>query len=93
MGIRKVLGASMAHIVTLLSKDFLKPIVFALLIASPIARYVMQQWLDNFAYHTNMKWWFFGLAATLAIATSLIAISFQSIKAALANPVLSLRNE
>lgn len=93
IGIRKVLGASIAHIISLLSKDFLKPIVFALLIASPIAWYVMQQWLDNFAYHTNLKWWFFGLAATLAITTSLIAISFQSIKAALANPVQSLRSE
>ena len=93
IGIRKVLGASIAHIITLLSKDFLKPILFALLIASPIAWYVMQQWLDNFAYHTNIKWWFFGLAAILAIMTSLFAVGFQSIKAALGNPVESLRNE
>ncbi|MEL6943078.1 MAG: FtsX-like permease family protein, partial [Bacteroidota bacterium] len=93
IGIRKVLGASIAHIITLLSKDFLKPILMALLIASPVAWYVMQQWLDNFAYHTNIKWWFFGLAAVLAIVTSLFAVGFQSMKAALGNPIQNLRNE
>jgi len=93
IGIRKVLGASVSNIVGLLSKDFLKPILFALIVASPIAWYVMQQWLDNFAYHTSIKWYFFGLAAILAITISLIAVSFQSIKAALGNPVESLRSE
>lgn len=93
IGIRKVLGASIAHIVSLLSKDFLKPIIFALLIASPIAWYFMQKWLDNFAYHTEIKWWFFALAAILAVVTSLFAVSFHSVRAALANPIKSLRSE
>ncbi|MEM1325697.1 MAG: ABC transporter permease [Bacteroidota bacterium] len=93
IGIRKVLGASVPNIITLLSKDFLKPIVFALLIASPVAWYVMRQWLDNFAYQTDIKWWFFALAAAAAVVASLFAVSFQSIRAALANPIQSLRSE
>ncbi|GAB3264088.1 ABC transporter permease [Larkinella harenae] len=93
IGIRKVLGASVASIVALLSKDFLKLVVIALVIAAPIAGYAMSQWLDDFAYRIAMQWWMFGLAGGLAIVVALATVSFQSIKAALANPVRSLRSE
>jgi len=93
IGIRKVLGASVANVVTLLSKDFLKLVFISFLIASPIAWYAVNQWLQNFAYRINIRWWVFPLAGTIAILVALLTISFQAIKAAVANPVKSLRTE
>ncbi len=93
IGVRKVLGASVGSIVTLLSKDFLKPVLVALLIASPIAWYAMRQWLTDFAYKTDIGWGVFALAGLLAIGIALLTVSFQSVKAAVANPVESLRSE
>ena len=93
IGIRKVLGASVHNLVVLLSGDFLKLVLIAILIASPIAWYVMNKWLDNFAYRIALEWWMFGLAGILAVAIALLTISFQSVKAALMNPVRSLRSE
>lgn len=93
IGVRKVLGASVASIVTLLSQDFLKLVVIAILIASPIAWYGMHNWLQDFAYHTEINWWVFALAGFLAIAIALFTVSLQSIKAALMNPVKSLKSE
>jgi putative ABC transport system permease protein len=91
IGIRKVLGASVANITRLLSKDFLRLVVIALLIASPLSWYVMNQWLQNFAYKVDVSWWMFVAAGFVAIFIALATVSFQSIKAALANPVKSLR--
>ncbi|MEM8526908.1 MAG: ABC transporter permease [Bacteroidota bacterium] len=93
IGVRKVLGASVANIVALLSKDFLKLVLIALVVASPIAYYFMQNWLDNFAYHIQLQWWIFIVAGIVAIAVALFTVSIQSVKAALVNPVESLRNE
>jgi putative ABC transport system permease protein len=93
IGIRKVLGASVGSIVSLLSRDFLKLIALALVIASPIAWYFMQGWLQNFAYRIGIRWWIFVLAGVLALVIALATISFQAIRAALANPVKSLRTE
>lgn len=93
IGVRKVLGASIANIVLLLSKDFIKLVVFAILIAVPIAWYILHNWLQDFAYHITISWWIFALAGVLAVIIALVTISFQSIKAAAANPVKSLRSE
>ncbi|QMW06996.1 ABC transporter permease [Spirosoma foliorum] len=93
IGVRKVLGASVGSIVVLLSKDFLKLIIIALLLSSPIAWWGMNQWLKDFAYKIDMAWWIFALAGILAVAIALLTVSFQSIKAALVNPVKSLRSE
>ena len=93
IGVRKVLGASVASVVALLSKDFLKLVGIAILIASPIAWYGMNRWLQDFAYKIDIEWWVFALAGLLAIGIALLTISFQSIKAALMNPVKSLRSE
>ena len=93
IGIRKVLGASVSGIVQLISKDFLQLIIIAIVIATPLAWLLMNKWLQNFAFHINISWWVFVLAASFAIFIALIMISFQSIKAALANPVESLRTE
>ncbi|MBA4852997.1 ABC transporter permease [Emticicia sp. BO119] len=93
IGIRKVLGASVLSILGLLSKDFLKLISLAVLIASPIAWYAMNLWLANFAYKIEMEWWFFALSGLLTNGIAILTIGFQSIKAALMNPVKSLKNE
>lgn len=93
IGIRKVLGASVASIVSLLSKDFLKLVFFAILIASPLAWYAMNRWLQDFAYKIDIEWWMFATAGLLALTIALLTVSFQSIKAALMNPVKSLRSE
>ena len=93
IGVRKVLGASVGSIVTLLSKDFLKPVLVALVIASPLAWYAMNEWLADFAYKTDIGWGVFALAGLLAIGIALLTVSFQSVKAAVANPVHSLRSE
>ena len=93
IGVRKVLGASVASIVTLLSKDFLKLVLVAIVIASPIVWYAMNYWLQAFAYRIEIQWWMFVLAGLLAVGIAFITLSFQSIKAAMANPVKSLRSE
>ncbi|UFH54223.1 ABC transporter permease [Spirosoma sp. KNUC1025] len=93
IGVRKVLGASVANIVTLLSKDFVKLVLIAIVLASPLAWYVMNQWLADFAYKIDIAWWVFALAGILALGIALVTVSFQSIKAALVNPVRSLRSE
>jgi putative ABC transport system permease protein len=93
IGIRKVLGASVRQIVALLSKDFLKLVLVAFVIAAPIAWLAMHQWLQNFAYRIEINWWVFALAGILAVSVALLTVSFQAIKAAIANPVKSLRNE
>ncbi|WP_460995991.1 ABC transporter permease [Spirosoma harenae] len=93
IGVRKVLGASVASIVALLSTDFLKLVVMAIVIASPLAWWVMTKWLQGFAYQISLSWWMFGLAGLLAIGIAVLTVSFQSIKAALMNPIKSLRSE
>ena len=93
IGIRKVLGASVQQIVGLLSKDFLKLVILSILIASPIAYYFMDKWLQDFAYRVDISWWIFALAGIVAIVIALLTVSYQAIRAALANPVKSLRTE
>ncbi|MCY7353011.1 MAG: ABC transporter permease [Cytophagaceae bacterium] len=93
IGVRKVLGASVVSIVVLLSKDFLKLVLIAIVIASPIAWYAMNRWLQDFAYKIDIEWWVFALAGLLAVGIALLTVSFQSVKAALMNPVKSLRSE
>jgi len=93
IGIRKVLGASVSGIVALLSKDFLQLVFLSILIASPIAWYFLHRWLQDFAYRITISWWIFVLAGSGAIAMALITVSFRAIKAAIANPVKSLRTE
>ncbi|GAB4051165.1 ABC transporter permease [Spirosoma litoris] len=93
IGIRKVLGASVASIVGLLSKDFLKLVLLAIALASPLAWWAMNTWLAGFAYKVDIAWWVFGLAGLFAIGIALLTVSFQSVKAALMNPVKSLRSE
>ena len=93
IGVRKVLGASVTNIVALLSKDFIKLVVIAFLIASPVAWYIMHNWLQDFAYRINISWWIFFGAGLLAVLIALFTISFQAIRAAVANPVKSLRTE
>lgn len=93
IGVRKVLGASVTGIVTLLSKDFLLLVGIAMVIASPIAWYVMHRWLQDFAYRINIQWWVFIVATMIAMAIALITVSFQAIKAAVSNPIKSLRTE
>lgn len=93
IGVRKVLGASVPSIINLLSRDFLKLVVIGIVLASPIAWYLMRQWLQDFEYKIDMEWWIFALAGLLAIGIALLTVSFQSVKAALRNPVRSLRTE
>jgi ABC-type antimicrobial peptide transport system permease subunit len=93
IGVRKVLGSSVVGIVQLLSKDFLKLVFLAILISIPISWYVMQDWLQGFAYRTEINWWVFALAGILAVFIALVTVSFQAVKAAIANPVKSLRTE
>jgi len=93
IGIRKVLGASTAGIVSLLSKDFLKLVTIALVIASPLAYFFMEKWLADFAHRIEISWQVFALAVLAAVGVAFLTVSFQSVKAALANPVKSLRSE
>jgi len=93
IGIRKVLGADVTVIVAMLSTDFIKLVGIAILIASPLAWYAMQQWLQNFAYRVNLHWWLIASAGIAAILIAFVTVSFQAIKAAVANPVNSLRSE
>ncbi len=93
IGVRKVLGASVSNIVGLLSADFLKLVLLAILIATPLAWYVMNRWLANFEYKITISWWMFALAGFLAVLIAFLTVSFQSVKAALMDPVKSLRSE
>ncbi len=93
IGIRKVLGASVDKIVLLLSKDFLLLVLIALVIATPLAWYGMNQWLQNYAFRTEITWWIFGFSGMIAITIAIITVSFQAVKAAISNPVESLRSE
>jgi len=93
IGIRKVFGASVKNIVTSLSTDFIKLVVIALVIASPLAYAIANKWLQNFPYRVTLSWWLFASAGLLVMLVALITVSFQSIKAAIANPVKSLRTE
>lgn len=93
IGIRKVLGASVANITLMLSKDFIVLVLAALVVASPVAWYLMDRWLRNFAYRIAISWWMFALSGAVAIVIALLTMSFQSIKAAMMNPVKSLRDE
>ncbi|MDB5130283.1 MAG: FtsX-like permease family protein [Mucilaginibacter sp.] len=93
IGIRKVLGANVSKIVAMLSYDFIKLVLISIVIASPIAWWAMQKWLQDFAYRQNIQWWVFALAGIGAVVIAFVTISFQSIKAALSNPVNSLRSE
>jgi putative ABC transport system permease protein len=93
VGIRKVLGASVSGIATMLSRDFLKLVVLSVFIATPITWLVMNRWLGSFAYRTNIQWWIFVLAGLAALLIALVTVSFQAIRAATANPIKSLRTE
>jgi putative ABC transport system permease protein len=93
IGIRKVLGSSVSGIVQLVSKDFLKLIVISIVIAIPVAWWAMNKWLEGFAYRVNISWWVFTVAGVLALLIALLTVSYQAIKAAIANPVESLRSE
>jgi putative ABC transport system permease protein len=93
IGVRKVLGASVANITSLLSKDFIKLVALSCLVAFPVAWWIMHNWLQNYKYRIEISWWIFLAAGTSAILIALITISFQSVKAAIANPVKSLRTE
>ena len=93
IGVRKVLGASVAGILALVSKDFLRLVIIAILIACPIAGYLMNEWLQDFAYQTDITWWMFAGAAGLVICIAVLTVGFQSFKAAITNPVKSLRSE
>ena len=93
IGIRKVLGASISHVCLQLSKDFFKPVVLAFVLATPFSIWAMQKVLDEMEYHINLEWWMFAVAGLLALLIALVTVSFQGIKAALANPVKSLRTE
>ncbi len=93
IGIRKVLGASIGNITTLITKDFVSLIFISILIASPLAYFFMNDWLQGYEYHINFQWWVLAFAGILAVGIALITVSFQAVKAALANPVKSLRTE
>ncbi|HYJ65288.1 MAG TPA: ABC transporter permease [Parafilimonas sp.] len=93
IGIRKVLGASVSQLTKMLSKEFIRLVLIASLIAFPVAWWAMNKWLQSFAYRININWWVFAIAGAAALLIALITISFQSIKAAIANPVRSLRTE
>jgi putative ABC transport system permease protein len=93
IGVRKVLGASVSSVVALLSKDFLRPVVLAIVIASPIAWYLMNLWLQNFEFKISISWWLFLAAGLLMTVIALLTVSFQSVRAAMLDPVRSLRSE
>ena len=93
ISIRKVLGASVTNIVTMLSKDFVVLVFISLFIATPVAWYFMNDWLNDFAYRIHISWWVFVLAGSIAVFIALLTVSFQAVKAAIVNPVISLRSE
>jgi len=93
IGVRKVLGASVAQIVSLLSKDFVQLVLIAFVIAAPVAWWAMHKWLEDFAYRTSISWWIFGLSGAAMIVAAFLTLSIQTIKAAMASPMKSLRTE
>ncbi len=93
IGVRKVLGASIASIVRLLTFDFVKLVLIAILVATPVAWWAMNKWLADFAYHINIQWWVFAFAGLAAVVIAMLTVSWQAIRAAMANPVKSLREE
>lgn len=93
IGVRKVMGASVTSIVNLLSKDFMKLVLISFLVAAPLAGYIMYQWLKDFAFRIDISWWIFLIAGLIAFAIAIFTVSFQAIKAAVVNPVKSLRSE
>lgn len=93
VGIRKVLGASVAGIVGLISKDFIKLVMIAIVVASPLAWYGLQKWLESYPYRTAIHWWVFAVTGVAALVVTIGTVSFQAIRTATADPVRSLRNE
>jgi putative ABC transport system permease protein len=93
IGVRKVMGASVSNIINLLSKDFLKLVLISFFIAAPLSWFFMHQWLEDFAYRINISWWVFAVAGITALLIALFTISFQAVRAAITNPVKSLRTE
>ena len=93
IGIRKVNGARASELLKMLNKDFVKLVVIAFVIACPIAYYAMRQWLQNFAYKTELSWWVFAVAGIAAVAVAVLTVSWQSWRAATRNPVEALRYE
>jgi putative ABC transport system permease protein len=93
IGIRKVLGATVSNIVMLLSREFILLVIIAMVIASPVSWYLMNRWLEDFAFRIHIRWWVFILAGCMAILVALCTVSFQALKAAIANPVKSLKTE
>jgi putative ABC transport system permease protein len=93
IGIRKVLGASVVSLFTLLSREFIILVIISLFIATPVSWYAMNKWLLNYHYHIDVAWWVFLLSGVIAILVTLATVSFQSAKAALMNPIKSLRSE
>jgi putative ABC transport system permease protein len=93
IGIRKVNGARIGEIISLLNKDFVRWVLLAFIIAVPVSWYIMNLWLKNFAYRTNLSWWIFALAGLIALGIALFTVSWQSLRAATRNPVESLRYE
>ena len=93
IGIRKVLGASISSVVQLLTKDFIKLVLIAFVIALPIAYYLINRWLEDFTYHIKIEWWVFALAGGIALGITLLTVGIQSLKSATINPTKSLRTE
>ena len=93
IGIRKVLGATISNISRLLSMEFVKLVIISMIIAFPIAQWAFSHWMENFAYRIGISWWIYGLAGLFALLIALGTVSFQAIKAAMANPVNSLRSQ
>ena len=93
IGIRKVLGADVAKIAILLSQDFVRLVIISLILAIPIGYYFVRQWLENFSYRIDVHWWVFAIVALVALIIAFCTVFFQSIRAALADPVKSLRSE
>ena len=93
IGVRKVLGASISNLVGMLSADFLKLVGIAAIIAFPVAWYFLNGWLEKYAFRIEMEWWYFAVAGVAALLIALFTVSFQAIKAALMNPVKSLKSE
>jgi putative ABC transport system permease protein len=93
IGVRKVLGATVFNLTSLLSKDFIKLVLIANGIAFPVAWWATNRWLQEYAYHINVDWWIFAVSGVSAIVIALLTVSYQAIKAAIANPALSLRAE
>jgi putative ABC transport system permease protein len=93
IGIRKVNGAKILEVITMLNKDLVKWVIIAFVIATPVAYYAMHKWLESFAYKTELSWWIFALAGLLALGIALLTVSWQSWKVATRNPVEALRYE